>query len=178
MEIYLIRHTSVDIDKGVCYGHSDVFLKSTYSKELGEIKDLLQGDFDVIYTSPLIRCKQAASDLASYLGDLEVRPDSRLKEMNFGAWELQRWEDINLQEIQPWYDDFVNQRAKEGESFLDLNQRVVEFIKALKSQNYKRVILVTHAGVIRCFLNHFYNIPLEKTFDVKIDYASVVQINL
>jgi alpha-ribazole phosphatase len=40
------------------------------------------------YSSPLVRCKI----LASYLQSSDF--DSRLVEMNFGDWELQKWDDI------------------------------------------------------------------------------------
>ena len=33
MNIYLIRHTSVDVPKGLCYGQSDVPLRPTFEIE-------------------------------------------------------------------------------------------------------------------------------------------------
>ena len=34
MNIYLIRHTSVDVPKGLCYGQSDVPLRPTFEAEV------------------------------------------------------------------------------------------------------------------------------------------------
>ena len=33
MDVYLVRHTSVDVPRGVCYGQSDVLLKETFPQE-------------------------------------------------------------------------------------------------------------------------------------------------
>ena len=58
MEVILIRHTSVDVPPGVCYGQTDVPLKPTFEQEAAvtqrEPESLLP--FDHVYTSPLTRC--------------------------------------------------------------------------------------------------------------------------
>ena len=41
-------------------------------------------------------------------------------EMNFGDWEMKNWDDIPLEELNPWMQDFVNVRVSNGESFTDL----------------------------------------------------------
>lgn len=38
MNIYLIRHTSVDVPKGLCYGQSDVPLRPTFEAEAAVTK--------------------------------------------------------------------------------------------------------------------------------------------
>ena len=38
MEIYLIRHTSVDVPAGYAYGQTDVPLKPTFEEEAEEVK--------------------------------------------------------------------------------------------------------------------------------------------
>ena len=38
MNIYLIRHTSVDVPKGLCYGQSDVPLRPTFEIEAAVTK--------------------------------------------------------------------------------------------------------------------------------------------
>ena len=36
MVVYLIRHTSVDVPQGVCYGQTDVPLKPTFEEEAAQ----------------------------------------------------------------------------------------------------------------------------------------------
>lgn len=91
MIIYLIRHTSVDVPQGVCYGNTDVPLQLSFMYEAEETAKKLKGlHFDKVYTSPLTRCIR----LATYCGYPEAERDERIKEINFGDWEMQRFDDI------------------------------------------------------------------------------------
>ena len=65
MEVYLIRHTSVDIDSNVCYGQSNVPLSSTFEEDAQKIKKELNIDFEKVYSSPLFRCTMLSSKLNS-----------------------------------------------------------------------------------------------------------------
>lgn len=42
MEIVLIRHTSVDVPPGVCYGQTDVPLKPSFEQEAAVTKENLK----------------------------------------------------------------------------------------------------------------------------------------
>ena len=66
MEVILIRHTSVDVLPGVCYGQTDVPLKPTFEQEAAVTQENLKAflPFDHVYTSPLTRCVR----LATYCG--------------------------------------------------------------------------------------------------------------
>lgn len=54
MEIVLIRHTSVDVPPGVCYGQTDVPLKPSFEQEAAVTKENLKVylPFEHVYTSP------------------------------------------------------------------------------------------------------------------------------
>ena len=55
MEVILIRHTSVDVPPGMCYGQTDVPLKPTFETEAAVTAENLKAylPFDHVYTSPL-----------------------------------------------------------------------------------------------------------------------------
>ena len=75
MEITLIRHTSVDVPKGICYGQTDVPLKDSFEQEAALTAEQLKDQrFDKVYTSPLSRCAR----LADYCGYPEAIRDKRL----------------------------------------------------------------------------------------------------
>ena len=118
MVIYLVRHTETVAPKGICYGQADVNIKEPYLDIFQEIKKQLPSDA-VVYSSPLLRCKKMAEFFSE-----NIIFDNRLKEMNFGNWELLAWNDIPLEEINPWMDNFVTVRVPNGESFEDLYRRV------------------------------------------------------
>lgn len=111
MKITFIRHTSVDVPPGTCYGWSDVPLAPTFTEEARHVQKNLTGmDFDRVYTSPLTRCRR----LAAYCGYPHAIPDSRLKEMNFGEWEMQAWETIRDPHLQDWFEDWLHLPATGG----------------------------------------------------------------
>jgi alpha-ribazole phosphatase len=171
MEIYLIRHTTPDIEKGICYGQSDIPLKDTFSIEANNILKSIPKNFDKVYSSPLQRCTQ----LANYI-DENITIDTRLMELNFGSWELKKWEEIPDDEIQPWYDDWVNTCTNNGESYQELQNRVLSFLKEVPT-HFNRIAIVTHAGVIRSLWAHLNKKELKNSFDfLDIEYGAVLKI--
>ena len=54
MEIYLVRHTSVDIPAGYAYGQTDVPLRPSFEDEAEAVKKNLSGHtFDKVWSSRL-----------------------------------------------------------------------------------------------------------------------------
>lgn len=173
MKLYFVRHTSVDIPAGTCYGQTDVPLKSTFTEEALRVKEQLPPlSFHAIYSSPLTRCRQ----LAAYCGfDAVTREDARLKEMNFGDWEMQRWDDISDPNLQKWYADWINQPTTNGESFRGQYARVVSFLDEITQQGEEAPILVfTHGGVINCARIYFGLHTFENAFEQAPPYGEIV----
>ncbi|WP_375561937.1 alpha-ribazole phosphatase family protein [Bernardetia sp. OM2101] len=197
MEIYLIRHTTPKIEKGVCYGFSDLEVTDGYEYELDIlskklIKTLKKQHYKnteqkkqntlLIYTSPLQRCSILAKNLKINLQDYfhsKIKTHENLKEMNFGDWELKKWSEINETELKKWTDSFVAEFTPNGESFEVLNQRVIDFWKKnIQSEKGKIALIVCHAGVIRAILCHVLQIPLKNAFSVSIDYGSISKLKV
>ncbi len=175
MEIYLIRHTTPKIEKGICYGQSDLDITESFEEELGFIKPHLPSNALRIYASPLQRCKKLADVL---FADQEINCYADLMELNCGDWELMKWDDIPKPEIQPWMDDFVNVAVPNGESYMHLYERVVSRFEAIAAAGQDAVI-VAHGGVLRSILSHITQTPLKESFDVfTLHYGCVVKIEL
>lgn len=174
MEVYLIRHTSPKVEKGICYGQTDIPLLENFTQEAEKVIKNLPDQFDTIFTSPSSRCKE----LAKMLSGKELILDNRLMEMNFGDWEMKKWNDIDQSILNAWMADFVNIKATNGESIVELNNRVSEFMEELSAKDYKRVAIVSHAGVIRSILVGITEMPLSNAFKLTFDYGSVSKINI
>ena len=146
MEVILIRHTSVDVPPGTCYGQSDVAVAATFEQEAAATKkELMQcGTIDKAYSSPLSRARK----LAAYCGFPEAETDPRLLEMNMGDWEMQRYDDITDPYIQEWYSDYLHLPTPNGESFDMQLERVSRFLDDLRGKPYRRVAVFAHAGVL------------------------------
>ena len=178
MEVYLVRHTETVCEKGICYGQSDVGIREPYDAVFESILNQLPQDA-VLYSSPLQRCTVLAKHILQNTQIDSVIEDPRLMEMHFGDWELQSWNDISQEILNPWMEDFVNIRVPNGESFVDLNERVVDFFESeITKESDKPLIIVAHAGVIRSVLCKVNNLPLQEAFEATLDFGAVVKIDI
>ena len=170
MKYYFVRHTSVNIPKGICYGQSDVPVSQSFLEEAEKVKQQLSSvSLNHIYSSPLTRCKK----LAQFCTDkLPIHYDNRLKEMNYGLWELQSWNSIDFTE---WEKDWVYTPVPQGESFYDEYKRLVSFIADLDERHSEtdHIAIFTHGGILACAHAYFNAIPLEKAFDNKAAYGTI-----
>ena len=189
MEIYLIRHTTPGIAKGVCYGQADLDITGSFHQEATIIQQHLPETISAVYSSPLQRCKKLADHLFS-THTIQVRDD--LKEINCGAWELRCWDDIPRHEIDPWMNDLLNVRIPGGESYTDVYERVAGCFNKIiagdhpeispvamqpEGKGVKRIAIVSHGGVIRSILSYITHTPLADSFRAfSLHYGCVVKV--
>lgn len=176
MEVILIRHTSVDVPPGVCYGQTDVPLNPTFEQEAAITAENLKAymPFNHVYTSPLTRCTR----LAAYCGYPDAERDKRLMEINFGAWEMKPFEHNDDPRLQEWYADYLNVVATGGESFAMQYERVSQFLDELKKKSYQRVAIFAHGGVLICAQIYAGIIKADEAFNALTPYGGIVKINL
>ncbi len=176
MRLWLVRHTPVNLPDGFCYGHSDLELspewRSHFASTRAKLPDVAR-DRAAVYSSPLRRCL----DLASTLSD-DVRTDERLVELDFGRWELRRWEDIPAPEFEAWSSDIYRAAPPGGESLRELHLRCAAFIEELVLGPRNMVVVVTHGGVIRAMLATFLDLPPPNAFRLRIDYGGISQVRV
>lgn len=173
MDLYLVRHTTPDIAKGICYGQSDIGVAANFNEESDTIlRKIPNATLCNVYTSPLKRCTQLAKKISH-----TIMEDPRLMELYFGDWELKAWNDIPEKDIRPWMTDFVNVATPNGESYVALHHRVwacVSYITALTTTH--PIVIVCHAGPIRAILSKILNIGLKDSFKIPVNYGDVFQL--
>ncbi|MEL5892625.1 alpha-ribazole phosphatase [Bacteroides sp. GD17] len=176
MEVTLIRHTSVDVAPGICYGQTDVPLKPTFEQEAAVTAENLKAylPFDHVYTSPLTRCVR----LATYCGYPDAERDKRIMEINFGEWEMKPFDGNDDPRLQEWYADYLNVAATGGESFMMLYQRVSGFLNELKNMPYERVAIFAHGGVLICAQIYASTLKWEEAFGALTPYGGIVRIHI
>lgn len=175
LELYFIRHPTVKLNKGICYGQSDVEIADTFENEVELIKKKIPFYSEMVfYSSPLKRCLLLAKRLS------KTRPiiDKRLLELNFGDWELKRWDLINQSQLKAWTDDFIVKSCPNGESYIDLYTRTTEFFNELIKKDHESVVIITHSGVIRAIISYILQIPLKHSFSIQIDYRGLSKIKV
>ena len=180
LELILIRHTSVDVPPGVCYGQTDVPLKLTFEKEaattLANLKTILaDGQMpEQVYTSPLTRCVR----LAEYCGYPDAERERRIMEINFGAWEMKPFDHNDDPRLKEWYADYLNVAATGGESFAMQYERVGRFLDELKQKPWQRVLLFAHGGVLICAQIYAGLIKAEEAFSALTPYGGIIRVTI
>ena len=127
-EIVFIRHSSLEIPRGVCYGISNIDVSSNFHIEVENLQRNLNGfNPDLVISSPLQRCLK----LAVSVFDVEPKINTNLKELNYGDWEGKKWIDIAIPGNNLWMYENINNQPPNGESFNSLKNRVVSQLELL-----------------------------------------------
>jgi alpha-ribazole phosphatase len=178
MDIVLIRHPAVALDAGVCYGHSDVALaenaEATSNALAVKLASLQVPAPRVLITSPLTRCAALAAEIANDFGCV-VSHEERLKEMDFGDWETQRWDTIDRALLDDWAANFEHARAHGGESVAQFVARVRAWFDAFaQTRELSPAYVVTHAGVMRAIASRVLEVPLARCLQWSLDMTGIV----
>ena len=59
-----------------------------------------------------------------------------------------------------------------------MHLRTESFINEVLKTNLQKIAIITHAGNIRSFLSFVLSLPLENSFRIHLDYATVVAVIL
>lgn len=150
MKLWLLRHARVELETGLCYGASDVPANAALTLRAAEAAAALLPAGAPVWVSGLGRAQQLARDLQCLRPDLPAPvTDTRLNEMDFGLWELQRWDAIPRAAFDVWMADFAHHRFGGAESTQQLIDRVADALDDLRDRPVIEAVWATHAGVIR-----------------------------
>lgn len=182
MIITLIRHTTLEIAPGICYGQSDIDVSADFANEQKILSRKLKNcAFDAVYSSPLQRCHKLGLALCAdenlNLSHHNIMLDERLKELHFGDWELHPWDSVPRDVFDVWANDYANLAPPNGETFSQLQARAKHFIDDVKNITaHQHILVVTHGGLIRALIAAVLELPLKRLFRITVDYASVTQL--
>jgi probable phosphoglycerate mutase len=143
--LWLVRHGPTDwSDAGRLNGWTDVPLNDRGRLQARFLAKRLEDvGFAGVWSSDLTRGEETAR-----LALREPVIDPRLRELDFGALEGKRWEEISP-EMHRGLAAFEGFAAPGGESVADLRSRVFRFVEALPEGDH---VVFTHGGVIRLLL--------------------------
>lgn len=161
MRLYLIRHPQPAVAPGICYGSTDLALAADPAAQAARLRDLLPGDAP-LYSSPLTRARRLAEALHP-----APRFDERLREIDFGHWEMQPWDRLDRGLIDAWAADPFHFVPPGGEAVAALRARVAAFLAELSGD----AVLVAHAGVIKVCAAELAG--EENWFSLRFDYGKL-----
>ena len=177
--LYLVRHGQVANHRPQSYnGQRDVPLSDVGRLQMERLANwaaTLEGPV-VIYTSDLQRAADGARLAAARLGvDAVVTP--LLREKHFGAWEGLTYDEASRRDPdiwRQWLDDPPNARPPGGETYRDVEARVMPlFERLLRDHRGQTVLIVAHGGVNRVILCRALGLPLHRVFRIEQDYAAL-----
>jgi len=150
MKLWLLRHAQVELEAGLCYGASDVPASAALTEQAAKAAAGFLPLGLPVWVSGLGRAQQLARALQALRPDLGApATDPRLNEMDFGHWELQRWDAIPRTAFDVWMADFAHHRFGGAESTQQIIERVADALDDLRESQTNEAVWVTHAGVIR-----------------------------
>ncbi|MFZ0243571.1 MAG: histidine phosphatase family protein [Desulfobacterales bacterium] len=175
--LFLMRHGAIENPAaGRFIGQADVALgRDGRLQAEAWHAELRQVAFSVVWSSDLVRATETAGIVfASHAAG--VRTSRQLREIHLGQWEGMPRRRVRDEQPDLWQargKDLSGFRPPGGESFRDLQQRVVAPVTRMAAETSGHVGIVTHAGVIRVLVCHFLEMPLSHLFRIRVDYGSL-----
>jgi len=136
---YFVHGTTIDNEKEISSGWSDVGLSDLGVKQSIDLKDKIRDKkFDVVFCSDLKRAVDSAK--LTFEGIALIIPDARLRECNYGKYTGQP-----SSIVEPMQEKMITEKFPDGESYEDVKTRISDFLQFLKN-NYdeKSVAIVAH----------------------------------
>ncbi|MDR7855778.1 histidine phosphatase family protein [Tissierella sp.] len=175
MDIIMIRHGESEDNIKKIFSRDDTSLTEKGIEQIKRTKETLKEfTYDKVYYSPLSRTVETLENLG-LVGTEELR----VREINFGIFTGRTFEEISevySDETKLWLEDANNYVIPQGESLLDVYNRVKAFIEEI-SKEKENILIVTHDCVIRLAMSWIFDNP-DYFFKFKIDNGSINIISI
>lgn len=173
---FLIRHASCNGLGQTLWGRTPgVCLNETGKVEVHRLVERFREiPLQAIYSSPLERALETAETIAR-TQKLEVNRNSAFDEVDFGEWTGKSFDTLSGDEVWRRFNSVRSAtRIPGGESFLEVQTRAVTELERLSLQhNNARIVIVSHADVIKAAVGYFTTTPIDLLQRIEISPCSV-----
>jgi probable phosphoglycerate mutase len=174
----LVRHGETEWNVNMrLQGMQNSKLTSLGKHQIELLADTLKYSFfDAIISSDLKRAMQTA-DVINKHHKLVIEKNENLRERNFGIFE-----GLTREEIQDKYSrahkEYLerrdNYRIPQGESLNEFYNRVVNELNLVVTNNLgKRILIVSHGGILDCVMRMVFDYPLSSRRCFSISNAAI-----
>lgn len=183
--LILVRHGETkQTEGGMLYTDHAAELTDKGLRQAEQLGDWLKREKAEVVLSSRARRVQSTAEIVAAALQLSIKVLSNLDEASPGDWEGRTYLDIkkeNPEQYHAWCNDPIHNAPPNGESVMQQYVRVVHEIKNIVNEFHgKRIIVLTHAGVIRAALVGALGMPVENFWRIsaptgsacKIDYTS------
>jgi broad specificity phosphatase PhoE len=176
---FLVRHGACDGLGEMLWGRrSGVCLNDEGKAQAQRLADRFGGlRLDAVYSSPLERARETAEAIARG-AMLEVKQSAAFNEVDFGDWSGKTFAELEHDER---WRRFNTQRSvakiPNGESFLDVQARVVAELAKLSAQHKEQnVAIVSHADMIKAAVGYVAGTPIDllQRFEISPGAVSII----
>lgn len=180
--VIFVRHGHTrQTESGQLYSDPGAVLSDRGKAQAEQIaRWLVRENPDGLLSSAADRVKATAEIISRELA-LAVETLDDLNEQHVGLWEGRTYLDIKKSEpdaYHQWCADPIRNSPPGGESILGMFERVNARLAAVVQQfQGRKLLLVTHAGVIRSAIAGALGIPIDNFWRISIPTASVSKID-
>ncbi len=142
------------------------------------------GDYrgwEVIISSPLIRCAAFAHELAEKL-DCPLKIVPAFSEIGFGVWEGRSVAEVHETDplaLGQFWRDPIAYPIPGGEPVADFDRRIsLAWTTLLEEYRGQHVLLVAHGGVIRMVLRQLLEMPMRRIWRLEAPFASLSRMRV
>ena len=173
---FLIRHASHNLLGRVLVGRGAAVPLGEAGREQARrlAQRFADAPISIVQSSPQRRARETAAPIAQGL-NRSVEIADEVDEIDVGEWTGQEFEALNADpRWELWNQARGRARAPGGESMAEVQDRVVGHIDRVRSSNPEgRVLIVSHADVIRAAVLYYLGLSLDAFDRIEISPASV-----
>ena len=181
MRVHLVRHGECDGTGAVLHGRAaGVALNRAGRRQaVRTARRLADEPLAAIYTSPVERAQETAGIIAA-LHDLTPITHDGFIEIDYGDWTGRDLRELDGDEHWRAYNVSRSTTAPpRGEHPLAVQSRAVEALEVLRRMHAdERIVVVSHADVIRAVVASVLGFSLENSLRLEIAPASVTMLQL
>ena len=179
LHLDLLRHGETELGGGLRGSLDDALTATGWQQMSAALNE--RGPWDRVVSSPLQRCARFAEQLAERL-DVPISLEKDLQELHFGAWEGQSAAalmETDAAGLGLFWADPYSFTPPEGEPVSDFSARVLAAVERLhQAHSGERVLLVSHAGVMRLLLARARGLPREQLLNVEVAHGGFFSLSV
>ena len=182
--LHLIRHGEVEERYHNVFGGSRIDMGLSplgHRQAMALAEGISSWKIDAAYASPMKRVSETMLPTLRRRGMTPTIMDG-LKEMDFGDWTGNRWDELETKfgiSAYDWLEIMETTGIPGGESATDLRQRVAPCLQSILEQHaHQSVAVFCHGGIVRVMLSLLLDLPLARMAHFNIDYAGVTTVEV
>lgn len=180
--VILARHGQTEWNKEFRFqGRTNVQLTEEGKRQAHALAERLSSwPPDVIYTSPLDRALYTAQAIADRHNMKPVILDE-LEEINFALWEGESIAGLEREQheiFSHWREDPFFNPPEGAETWDTLSERLTRAVNKMLAGEHKRIIAVSHGGIMRALYAVFTGLNPHKTWNMDVSNCSISGVEM